>query len=231
MMVSKLTDIISRVQKILRLAESSNHPGEVAAAQSLAQELITQYQIEEAQLNNHVGSGGITSSRIEVNKPYLIDKSVLLNSIAKHNFCKVLRGDGYCMIYGYQSDIDFCLTLYEILCPHMVSEMKIKLEKAKAIYNDTLPVKAWTKSFFAGYAVTISERIKESKAKVIKDNEIIGTSVELVVRDKQHAIEDYFQSVGKKKSRQSDKLTSINGYDAGILSGKNANLNQTVIEG
>jgi len=229
-MVSKLSDVISKVQKLLRVAESSDKIGEVEAAQSLAQELITKYQIEEAMLNNHVGEGGIISFRVETPKPYAIDKSVLLNSIAKYNFCKVLRGDTYCMIYGYESDIQLCIALYNALSLHMINEMRIKLSKTNEIKAEKHP-KAWAKGFFSGYAISIEERIRFSKSKVIKEVESdVSKSLELVVRDKQHAIEEYFQKLDRKKATDR-KLTSVSGYRAGIDSGKEANINQLTIEG
>lgn len=228
-MTSKLSDIISKVQKLLRVAESSNQIGEVAAAQSLAQELITKYQIEEAQLHGHVASGEIVCRRIETPKPYSIDKSVLLNAISKYNFCKVLRGDGYCLIYGYNSDIELCLTLYDILSLHMLTEMRVKLDKVKMSSPEAIRTKAWIKSFFGGYAISISERISGSKNKVIKEAEASGTSVALVVQGKDHAIEEFFQSVNRNKT-SARKLTSVSGYQAGVESAKEANLNQTQIE-
>lgn len=229
-MGSKLSDVISKVQKLIRLADNSDKPGEVAAAQSLAQELITKYQIEEAQLNDHVGEGGITSKRVETPKPYSIDKSVLLNSIAKYNFCKVLRGDTYCMIYGYESDIELCIALYDVLSMHMISEMSIKLKKAKKSQQEKVFTKTWIKSFFGGYAISISERIRESKEKIISEAELTNTSVALVVKDKQYAIEDYFQKLDYTPSYER-KLSSTSGFSEGMDSAKKASLNQSAIEG
>ena len=225
-MVDKLFNVISKVKKLLNVVNGSDKPGEVAAAQALAQSLITKYQIEEAQLLGHVGEGGVIERKIPNPKPYAIDKSVLLNSIAKHNFCKVLRGDGYCMIYGYESDIELCLTLYDILLPHMVNEMIIKLEKFKAI-EDVHP-KTWSKSFFSGYCVNIASRIKESKQQVIDESEIIGTSIEVILRDKQHALEDYFQQLNYKPATERN-ISSELGYKEGINSSNKINLNQNDI--
>jgi len=227
-MVDKLNDVISKVQKLLRVAASSDKPGEVASAQSLASLLISRYQIEEAQLHGHIGEGDIISKRIDNPSPYALDKSILLNSIAKHNFCKVLRGDGYCMIYGYKSDIELCIALYDILLPHMVSEMLSKLDKRKKSAVSKVHPKAWAKSFFSGYCINISERIKESKQQVIKES--AGTSIELVIRDKQHAVEEYFQEIEHRPASKRKINPSI-GYMAGVDSSNNADLNQTKIEG
>jgi hypothetical protein len=228
--MDKLSSIISRVEKLLRVAERSDKVGEIEAAQSRAQELITKYQIQEAQLNKHDEST-IVARKIETPSPYVVDKSILLNSIAKNNFCKVLRGNGYCMIYGQVSDIELCVALYQSLSTHMISEMLIKLEKVKKSKQEKVITKTWIKSFFGGYAVSISERIRMSKEKVIHDLENEDTSVALVVDNKQYAIEEYFQGLSYEPAHRKT-IGSKSGYDEGVDSAKSANLNdKDIIEG
>ena len=227
--MSKLDNIISTVEKLLRLAASSNHPGEVEAAQAQAQRIITKYQIEEAQLNGHVASGNVISKQVPTPKPYTADRAMLLNYIAKHNFCKVLRTNDYAVIYGYPSDIDFCLALYEILALHMVTEMSVKLAYAKSHADSKFSTQAWTKSFFGGYAIGIGNRIKKSKSEVIKQAESAGTSVEVVLRDKQHAVEEFFQQIDYAPAKDRE-LSSKLGYEAGMDSSKKADLLQTKLE-
>jgi len=224
-MSDNLADVIEKVQKLLNLADRSDKPGEVTAAQRLAQKLITKYQIEEAHLNNHVGSGGITSKQVDNPSPYSIYKSMLLHSIAKNNFCKVLRGDGYCMIYGYASDIKICIALYDMLFVHMISEQKYKLAQIKDQSFETIDSKAWTRAFFAGYAISIDDRMKESKSETIEEASKSDTSVAVVLRDKQHAVEEFFQSI-PRKSPTSVMLSSSDGYREGQQSGNEAQLNQ-----
>lgn len=221
--MTSIDDVIERVKQILLLANRSDKPGEIEAAERMAQKLITKYQIEEAQLNGRVKADDIVGVKVNAPEPYTIEKSILLNSIAKHNFCKVLRGDRYAMIYGYTSDINLCLSLYNSLVIHMVAEMQSKLDKAKSTAIGKFYSKVWAASFFSGYCVTIDERLNEVKQETINDMNTSNTSVELVVRDKQHAIEEYFQKVSKVKS--SKRVTSSpSGYHAGSDSAKLADL-------
>jgi len=225
--MSKLSDVISKVQKLLTVAAKSDKPGEVAAAQLLAQKLITKYQLEDAQLYGKRVTSDITSVRVPTPDPYALDKATLLNSIALPNFCKVLRGDDYCVIYGFASDIELCIALYEMLTLHMLSEMKSKLNEIKRTSPGKFQTKSWIKSFFGGYAINIGERIKQAKGEVIKEE--TGTSLAVVLRNKEHAIEEYWQQLvhgtGSKR-----KLSSLAGYKAGQESAANADLNQTKIE-
>ena len=225
----ELADVIDKVQKLLNLANSSDKPGEVATAQLMAQKLITKYQLEEAQLHGRIKSDDITSMTVPIADPYFIDKATLLNSIALPNFCKVLRGNDHCVVYGYHSDIELCVALYRALEVHMVSEMQDKLALAKKLAPEHVHANTWAKSFFAGYAISIGERIKQAKSETIEDAGTAGSSLELVLRDKQHAIENYWQKLVKDRGSKR-KLTSISGYQAGKESAATADLNQTKIE-
>ena len=227
-MENNLEKIINKINQMIKLAKNSDKPGEVEAAQRMAQRLITKYQIEDAQLNGHLSSDDVIAMRVDTPKPYRLDKSMLLNAIAKHNFCKVLRDDDYCMIYGYANDIEICLALYDTLLVHMINEMNNKLERAKDQSFGSFNTKGWIKAFFAGYAVGLSERIKESRQDTIKEASLANKSVELVVRDKQHAVEKYFQSIGRKPAAKLTVLSS-DGYREGKISGKQADISQTTI--
>jgi|GEM_PF-5035153 len=228
-MSSKLKSVIDRVEKLLRLAARSNQPGEVAAAQAMAQQLITKYQIEEAQLNDRVVSGDVISKIIDTPAPYALEKSMLLNSIAKYNFCKVLRTEDRAIIYGFPSDVELCLALYSVLSVHMAAEAVTKLAYAKASSDTKIHSRSWTKSFFGGYSNEIAKRLEQSKNYTIKEVEDTGKSLAVAIRNKQHAVEEFFQNIERTPSRDV-KLSSAAGYNAGKDSAQSAYLNQTSIE-
>ena len=221
--MTNIDDVIEKVRQILLVASRSDKPGEIDAAQRMAQKLVTKYQIEEAQLNGRVKSDDIIGVRIDAPGAFTMEKSILLNSIAKHNFCKVLRGADYIMIYGYTSDIDLCLSIYNSLVVHMVTEMQNKLVKVKEESKGKVHSKAWTASFFSGYCVTIDHRLREVKATTINDMAQSSNSVALVVKDKQHAVEEHFQNINKAKSSKRT-ASSPTGYFAGSDSAKTADL-------
>jgi hypothetical protein len=231
---NKVSKIIDRVNKLLRVASRSNHTGEVEAAQTMAQELITRYQIDPSQLSEEMIVDGIVRRSVDIPAPYSMSKAVLLNYIAKHNFCKVLvSNDNTAILIGYPTDVELCLVLYSNILLHMISEMEDKLFYAKYVEEPEpdFNVKAWTKSFFGGYAMQISIRLETAKHGVVEE-EIInhGKSLEIAIRDKQHAVEDYYQNIDREKVRSSSKLTSAAGYKAGVKSAEKADLNQTKIK-
>jgi hypothetical protein len=224
--MSRLSSVISRIEKLLRLAERSTFHGESEAAQAAAQKLITEYQISEAELNDNTSSNEIGFKVVATPPPYTLDKSVLLNAIAKQNFCRVLRSDNSCYIYGTDSDIKLCLTLYNNLVVDMVNTMFVELSKAKSESSEKFSTRPWITSFFGGYCIAIAKRLKEAKDKVINDQVATQPSVSLVVRDKEHAIEVYYQQIERNKTKQRE-LDSDEGYNAGYMSGSNADLLQT----
>jgi hypothetical protein len=218
-------EVIKKIQKLLLVASRSDKPGEVETAQQIAQRLITKYQIQEAELHGIGLESDIKVTRVETTDPYSIDKATLLNSIALPNFCKVLRGEDYCLVYGYASDTELCIGLYELLSVHMITEMKRKLEHYKETTTEKLYTKQWIKSFFGGYAIGIGERIKEAKNEVMNEVESNNSSLALVLRDKQHLIEDYWQQIVRGNGPKR-KLGSIAGFKAGKESATQADINQ-----
>jgi len=227
--MSDLSDIVSRIEKLLTLAGRSPFPGEAEAAQALAQELITKYQIEQSRLYNRDTSSGIGSRKVDTPAPYDVDKSVLLNAIAKNNFCRVLRGDGYCYLYGTEDDIQLCLALYNTLVVHMISEMPAKLAKAKQNSDTTFHKRTWITSFFGGYCLSISERLKTIKDKTIADQVKVDSSVSLMIRDKEHAIEEFYQGIDRDPGYRRN-LSSESGYEHGREAGNEADLLQTKLK-
>jgi hypothetical protein len=111
----------------------------------------------------------------------------------------------------------------------MVTEMKSKLDHLKATSTEKIYTKAWIKSFFGGYSVGIKERIKDAQRDVINEFESQSTSLALVLRDKQHVIEDYWQQLVRGTGTKR-KLTSLSGFRAGKESADNADLKQNKIE-
>lgn len=228
-MNTKLQDVIRKVEALLTRANNTDFPEEAKSCQQKAQELMTKYQVEEASLFGTKREEAIISKRIDVQSPYSIDKISLLGSIGRENFCRVLRGKNYAVIYGYESDIELSLAMYRMLLTDMIRQMMFELDKArKEFYVDN--TKGWKKSFFAGYAQTIGQRLKEAKrdqvdavSKATGDNKFA-----LVLKSKEQTILDYWQTVSKV-SGNTRTLTSAAGYGAGKASGSRADLGQTRI--
>lgn len=229
--MDSLSNIIDIIQKCLNLAHGSNFLGEREAAQAMAQRLITKYQIDDLQLKamSKAGNSYVTQDFVSIKTNQTMN-SILLDTIAKHNFCRVLRGNGYCIVYGYDDDIQIVISMYSILSLHMQSEHDEKIESATS--NSRSDARQWSKSFYIGYCSGVDERIRQARQSTI--NTIIShdKSVAIYIKDKQHAVEEYFQSqaydLRPGPNHEVNMLSS--GYIAGHASGRNSDIGQTRIE-
>jgi hypothetical protein len=214
-----INKVIETIEKLSAYTIDNCSPGEFEAAQLKIQELITRYQIDQAQIKDNTDA--ISCHYISMPKNNVM-LATLLNTIAEHNFCKVLRSDSSCLIYGYDDDIQICISLYNVLS----IDMKLSHDRNKP--NPAEP--GWSKSFYIGYCIAIDSRLEQAKQSTINTMQSSSTSIMLAVKNKQHEIEEFYQSlglpsVGKHRASSLDK-----GYISGHASGLNADIGQTRIE-
>jgi len=223
---SKLQDVVRKIEALLDRAQSTSFPEEAASCQAKAQELMTKYQVEGHELFGKSRDGGITSRNVPVSNPYSLDKATLLHVIAKNNFCRILRYEGYVTIYGYDTDIELVLVMFKSLLIDMASSMARELSKAGKV-NTT----SWKKSFFAGYASMIGTRLEIARRSQIREAFKSGhDSFALVIKDKESLIVDYWEKLPKSKAAPRS-LSSTMGYETGRESARSADIGQTKIGG
>ena len=216
----KLKDVIRKVEGLLQKANSTTYVEEAKALQSKAQELMTKYQVEETDLFGKGKDGVISNRKVSIEPPYFIDKSILLGSIARQNFCRVLRGPDYVIVYGYESDIELTLVMYKNLVIDMFSKAALSMPKGGGKTS-------WKKSFFGGYSSTISKRLKESKKLQIEQESIFNSNdnFALALNKKEHAILEFWESVDRIKT-PTRFVKDRKGYESGVSNASLADLGQ-----
>jgi len=221
-------DVISKIDALFKQAANTSFPEEAATFQAKAQELMTKYQIEMAMLNDRVLDDELTHAVVHINNPYMLDKSILLNSIAKNNYCKVVRYRDYCKVFGYKTDIEMVTAMFTALELHMISEMWKNYS-----VPDHVSTISWKKSFFAGYSSKINSRLAKAKRESINDaNTHNGNdSVALVLKKKDALVEDYFNAEKGNTRATTQTVTSLSGYGAGGAAGSRANIGQSSMSG
>ena len=197
----KLKDVIRKVEGLLKKANNK-------------------YQVEESDLFGKSKDETISNRKVNIDSPYVIDKSILLGSIARQNFCRVLRGSGYVIIYGYESDIELTLTMYNYLVIDMFSKAAQSVPEGGATTS-------WKKSFFGGYSSTISKRLREAKRYQIEQESIFNgnDNFALALNKKEHSILEFWESVDKIKS-PTKAVKNKKGYDSGVTSASLVDLGQ-----
>ena len=216
----KLIDVIRKVEALLQKANSSTYAEESKAFQQKAQELMTKYQVEETDLFGKSKNEAIANRKVSIEPPYVIDKSILLGSIARQNFCRVLRGSNFAIIYGYESDIELTLVMYNYLVVDMFSKAAQNIPSKGATTS-------WKKSFFGGYAATISRRLKDAKESQIEQESIFNDNdnFALALKKKEHSIFEFWESVDRIKVPNRG-LKDKEGYESGVLSASSVYLGQ-----
>jgi len=216
----KLKDVIRKVEGLLQKANSTTYIEEAKAFQQKAQELMTKYQVEETDLFGRNKDEIISNRKVEIVSPYVIDKSVLLGSIARQNFCRVLRGSNYAIIYGYESDIELTLVMYN----YLVIDMFSKAANSVPVDGATT---SWKKSFFGGYSATISKRLRDAKKFQIEQESIFSgnDNFSLALKKKEHSILEFWESVDRIKI-SSRTLKDKQGYESGVSSASSVDLGQ-----
>jgi len=224
----QVSDVIGKIDALFKQAANTPYAEEAATFQAKAQELMTKYQIEMAMLNDRVLDDELTHAVVHINNPYNIDKSILLNAIAKHNYCKVIRYRDYCKVFGYKNDIKMVTAMYTALELHMISEMWKNYD-----VPDYVSAVAWKKSFFAGYASKISSRLAKAKRESVADaNKTNGNdSVSLVLLKKDELVQQYYDENSGATRSSTRTVTSMSGYGAGTSAGGRANIGQSSVGG
>ena len=227
--MASVNSLIEKIEALFKQAANTPYADEAETFQAKAQELMTKYQIEEAMLNNRVLDDELTVVEVKINNPYFLDKCILLNTIAKNNYCRVVRYRGYAKVFGYSNDIKMVISMYTAIELHMIAEMWVAY-KVKSEYSSTV---SWKKSFFAGYADKIGRRLRDAKKTSIDEaSKHAGhDGLSLVLVKKDSLVDDYFnQSKGYTKT-STRTLTSMSGYGSGSNAASRANIGQASVSG
>lgn len=219
-----MEQIVEKIQKLLALSKSQNEH-EAAAAAARAAELMTKYQISEAEIpSDEEGSEIISELDVEpgVKKGwkgqviYGVAYSLGIQSFYTYG-TKAFR------LVGRDSD----LSAAKYMISYLVSEINRLADKAwnKAKMFTAEHGKAWKNSFRVGAAMTVKGRLKEMRDSTIRDARNAGQEQALIKIDKRSAIiEDHLRQNYNIRSGRPTAISSASGLGAGKEAGKNINL-------
>lgn len=228
--------ILTRVRGLLTKAESTEFADEAEALTAKAAELVAKYGIDQALL----AAAGKTRDEIgtlviHVATPYALDKDGLLYAVSVALRCKgikrKLRDGGYRVtVVGFQSDLERVELLYTSLLTQGIGQLThIRPTNGESTTS-------YRKSWFAGFAVTIGERLREAERRAAADADSarVGTgctSTALVLVDRQSRVEQaYDEMFPKARSARSRSLRG-GGYGDGRAAGQRADLGNARVGG
>lgn len=217
--------ILTRVQALLRKAESTSFDAEAEALTAKAQQLITRHAIDAARLAAPQQSGATPNARrILLHNPYISAKSLLVDAVARANRCRaVYHPDaGWSTVFGFEVDLDATELLTASLLAQAVNAMA-RLGSQRDVYGRSR-TRSFRHAFLQGFAVRIGQRLDQANRDVLNtttDQE----QVLPVLASRELKVRDAMAAAFPKTVRQVSSLTNGEGWVAGKIAADLASLN------
>jgi hypothetical protein len=142
-------DVFERVQKLIAVAEHKDTPPEEAqTARLLADKLMIDYKIEQADLDKHrPAADRMKPGSVEV--PLVADRELigyvdyLLKEVCKHTGCRARSYSSYsdgaynAKVYGFEPDRRYFQMLYTTLRLHMVGALRPSVDPGLSIEDNS----------------------------------------------------------------------------------------------
>lgn len=233
---------ITKVEKLLALAERGGTPEEAEAAFEIAQKLMVQWSIEEAMLQQDGSSQDeLVTETIDMKRRRLFGVFVdLWVAVCINNDVKILiRRPGSfqvpgVVLIGWQSDVDKVKLLWSSLMLHS------QLERNRAIpdymkqiprWSNSAEVTRFRKSFMEGYARRINTRLRKVREATRQEATEANTSTALAIRSRSEAVDAFFAAQPKGKARSGNRKVDYEGLMSGRDAADRADLGQDRISG
>lgn len=223
-MADNMDKIIDKIQKLFELANSPNE-SEAAAAMAKAHELLQKYNLSMDAVTEKGEAPGVITE--DFGKADRVWELTLVNAIAKANYCGMFRS-GKHMGYGKSGRRVYEYHMVLVGKEHNVAAVKIMAEYiigainkgAKKMYGKG---KSLVASYKQGFSAAVESRLYTMRK---KDMETSDCRDLVVVADAE--VKDYFskQKMGKFNAKSS--CSSVAGYAAGALDGRNLPLNDQI---
>lgn len=228
-----MEDKLERIRKILAKAEHpSCPPHEADALNAMAATLIAKYGIDMALLAERMPeSRRIVGDRvIVVEAPYARDKCHLLAQVASALRCRCVqretpdpfgRSRWSLHLFGHEAD----LARVELLYTSLLVQTAIGLARDAGTAPRGEDLRAFRRSWLAGFAQAIGQRLREAEvaAETSAENEG-GRSVALVLRDRSAEVDEAVRQHYPRLASARRRHLSGSGFRQGRASGAQADL-------
>lgn len=221
--------IKSKIKALLsKTTENGATKEEMESALSKANQLMTDFFIEENKLNDDLKDKLISKSVEMVKAKYKFQ--IFYSSLALLFDCKVYynRSSRKITFFGHEQDVDLCVYFYEVITKATLKAKEdylrsndYKLNKKLGYHGKTL-----TSSFVKGFLVSISNKMQE----MYKEKESnIKKGTGLITFEKKKKVENAFRNLGLNIRTVKTTINGQSGsYNQGKSKGKDFNINQGV---
>lgn len=231
---------LNTIRALLAKAEATPYPAEAEAFTAKATELMARFAVDEALLwaTAPSSSSAPVESTIELLRPFVTQKAVLVHAVATTLGCRSLRigrlpdnsGERVALI-GFAPDVAMVETLVTSLFLQLTSAMTAT---GAAPAGTASQVAAWRRSFIMGFTGTVTERLEADRRRAVAETEATaapstaGASTAVVLRERSGAVEDELhRRYPNIRTARVSAGTSAAGRRAGTSAGRRADLGGT----
>lgn len=223
-------DLISRVRKLLAMAEGTTNANEADAFSRKAAELIAAYRIAPEQLRaGTVGELGVLE--VPVGRgAYVRGRLALLAAVARAQGCRVVfeqREEGtVALVAGFRGDLTATELLYHSLHTQAAGRMSAERRGTPA------STQQWRRAFLFGYATEIDRMLSAAAqhAQAARAEEHPSGSPLPALRARQRQVDEFArQRFGRVVSARRPKAALATGWDAGRAAASTADLGRARI--
>jgi len=169
--------VLHKVTSLLAKAESTTFPDEAESLTAKAQELMTRYAIDRAQLDAGRGDEPVAGGRrIPIDDPYANPRYLLLAAVARANRCRAVltKQWGFSTVFGDEGDLDAVEMLFTSLLVQATRAMVLEPVSAAGNGGRT---RSFRHAFLVAFAGRIGERLARASEAVTADAARQSTAV------------------------------------------------------
>ena len=216
--------LTTRVQALLRKAESTAFPAEAEALTAKAQDLLTRYALDAALLDGADGDRPPVVRPVVVRGAYGSGRAMLLGAVAQANRCVAVwdAGASTAMVVGFAVDLDATELLWASLVHQ--GEAAVVAAGPQRDQRGRSRTRSWRSAFWVAFAQRIGQRLEEITRATTA--EMAGAAGDLAPvlasrqRDVDAAVRQHFPRLTRRRAR----VSNGDGWAAGRTAADRADL-------
>ena len=211
-------DVLTRVRKLLAVAEHpSTPPGEADAAARAAERLIAKYAVDEALVEAAAPTRAAPKARsLLVDAPYATAKTTLVGVVAAAYDVRAISHRGseplLMTLIGFEADLAAVDLLYTSLL----------LQATTAMRRQTMRGRGFRRAFLIGFAAEVGDRLAAARQEAVAHAG--GTATALALRDRARDVDAAVRAQFPRLRTTRATVSDHGGLFAGRASGATANL-------
>jgi hypothetical protein len=221
--------LISKVRKLLAMAEGTANPNEADVFSRKAAELIAEHRIQPDQLRDGA-AGDLAIDEFVLGRGASVrGRLSLLQAVAEGHGCRVVfqaRPEGtVAMVAGYRADLDTVGLLYHSLHTQAGARMAAERRATAAA------TQRWRRSFLFGFADQIHTMLHEA-ARDASERSHPSSAALPVLRARERRVDEFArQRFGRVVSARKPKAATVHGFVAGREAAARADLGRRRVAG